>query len=247
MYSVLLVLAFDCIQITHQTDQSQSRLLRSVPDEVFEQRIIPMMDVSSTKQLSETAHHLNQLTKDQMDRFEVVANYGEAMRVMNLDLNQFVSEFPHLAPGAKMHHPLHDTFRTTPWMGAVDFRFKQGNVAAMFGDCCVYFLVREFKESVLGESDDRVGSEQFLLAFPLRKGQINGCILMYDRYSHVVEDKEQQRAILRSAFGEKVFKMDGKTWITGQDKRFYKATQEESASGIILCIFLMALFYRYRR
>ena len=104
MNPIILVLTVNCMQITQQ---SQSRLLRSIPDETFTEKIIPLMDLDTTKQLSETSHHLNQLAKVQMDRFKeesAAAYYQEAMDVLNLDVHQFMTQFPYLAEGANKYN-----------------------------------------------------------------------------------------------------------------------------------------------
>ena len=115
MYLVLLVLLINCVQIIQQ---SQSRSLHSIPDETLTGKIIPMMDVATTRQLSETSRHLNRVTKIKMNRFKeesVAANYREAMNIMNLNAHRFVSQFPYLAQGSNKY--LHGTFRSKVCFG----------------------------------------------------------------------------------------------------------------------------------
>lgn len=110
---LVLVFAFNCIK---SAKQSQSRLLRSIPDETIAEKIIPMMDVDTTMQLSETSQHFYQMTHIQMNWFkeESAAHYQEAIRVMKLDVHHFKSQFPILAEGADT--ALHDTFRSKVWL-----------------------------------------------------------------------------------------------------------------------------------
>ena len=240
MYAISLVLVINCVQIIQQ---SQSRSLRSIPDETLSEKIISMMDLDTTKQFSETSRHLNQMTKIQMNRFEeesVAADYREAMNIMNLNAHRFVSQFPYLTEGANKY--LHDTFRSNVCFGpSVNWkwgrdRFKKHQDIYM-NDWFLYFQVREFKDLTFHEWDDTTRTKLIrFLVFPMRNGQITGCSLLqyhseYVDYIFVTirnsecdvtleHDPSNRYTILQSAFGQKRFQMNGRTWITSQHPQF---------------------------
>ena len=217
MYPVLLVVVLNCIQAIQQ---NKSRTLRSIPDDTFTEKIIRMMDLHTIRQLSETSHHLNQMTKIQMNRFmvETAAHYQEAMDVLNLDVHQFMSQFPYLA--GKANCALHHTFRSKGWVPPpLHALMETGERPVDFNgnDRFLHFHVQQINASPIGEWISNVR----FLGFNIFNGQITGCILLSLPFRATFEyDAEKRRKILRSAFEQKKFKMGGRTWITSQHEHF---------------------------
>ena len=223
MYPILLVLALNCMQVTQQIEQNQSRLLQSIPNEALTEKIIPMMDLETSRQLSETSHYLHQMTMNQMNRFKMeseAAHYQEAINVLNLDVQQFMSQFPYLA--GKANCALHHTFRSKGYLlpqlyALMDRRERPRdfNESTRY----LYFHVQQINASPFGEWASNVR----FLGFGIVNGQITACMLLSLPFCAAFEDDPDKcREILQSAFREKQFKMHGRTWITSQHEQFRK-------------------------
>ena len=238
MYPILLGLAINCVQITQQI---QSRVRRSILDETLTEEIIPMMDLDTTRQLSETSRHLHQMTKIQMNGFKeesLTANYREVMNIMNLNAHRFVSQFPYLAQGANKY--LHGTFRSKVCFGpSVNWKWELSRFRDPQGiyqnDRFLYFQVREFKDLTFHEWNDETRTKLVrFLVFPMRNGLITGCSMLEYHIQNVIRpkcsecdvtmeyDNLNRYIILQSAFGQKRFQMNGRTWITSQHPQFRK-------------------------